>query len=165
MHRNSKARSLTSARLKEVKNRYAIVRTLSAGAWAGYLRDREAHEVTLTSARRLYYWSGAASLSELAMAGVSRPGECRFPCEVDEVLLLEAIEVIPCRESARLSIASVPVWSAGTGDGSGSGDGYGGSDGSGDGAGDGSGSGDGAGYGDGSGDGSGSGDGAGTGEG
>jgi hypothetical protein len=89
---------------------YVIVRTYSAGVFAGYLEKREGREVTMKNARRIWYWSGAASLSQLAMEGTKKPEECKFPREVDSVLLLEAIEIIECTEAARLSISEVPVW-------------------------------------------------------
>ena len=91
--------------------RYVIVRTYSAGVFAGTLVSRTGREVVLTKARRLWYWSGAASLSQLAMEGVSKPDECKFPCEVDRVELLEAIEILDVTPKARASIAAVPVWS------------------------------------------------------
>jgi hypothetical protein len=90
--------------------RYVIVRTYSAGVFAGYLRSRKGQEVVLQKARRLWYWSGAASLSQLAMEGTSDPGNCKFPCEVDRVELLQAIEILDVTEVARESIQSVPVW-------------------------------------------------------
>lgn len=92
--------------------KYVIVRTYSAGVFAGYLKSREGREVVLKNARRIWYWDGAASLSQLAMEGTKSPDECKFPCEVDEVLLLEAIEILDVTEKARLSIAGVPVWGA-----------------------------------------------------
>lgn len=90
---------------------YKIVRTYSAGVFAGELESKNGREVTLINARRLWYWDGAASLSQLAMEGVKKPENCKFPCEVKRVTLLEAIEILDCTEEARHSIASVPVWS------------------------------------------------------
>ena len=89
---------------------YVIVRTYSAGVFAGTLAERDGREVTLTGARRLWYWAGAASLSQLAQTGTSRPAECKFPVEVDRVVLLEAIEILSVTDAARASIAAVPVW-------------------------------------------------------
>jgi len=89
---------------------YCIVRTYSAGVFAGYLQKREGQEVIVRKARRLWYWNGAASLSQLAVDGVSRPQDCKFPCEVDIVTLTQAIEIIPCTEKARQGIQGVPVW-------------------------------------------------------
>ena len=90
--------------------RYVIVRTHSAGVFAGYLESREGQEVVLRNARRLWYWDGAASLSQLAEEGVSKPENCKFPCEVDKVELLQAVEILQCSEDAKESIAGVKIW-------------------------------------------------------
>lgn len=97
---------------KQNDNPYVIVRTYSAGVFAGYLKSREGKEVVLSKARRIWYWVGAASLSQLAMEGTNKPGYCKFPCEVTEVTLTEAIEILDVTEVARVSIASVPIWKA-----------------------------------------------------
>lgn len=90
---------------------YVIVRTYSAGVFAGYLEKREGKEGVIRDARRLWYWSGAASLSQLAMEGVKNPNECKFPCTVDKIEVIEIVEILYCTETARLNIAAVPVWS------------------------------------------------------
>jgi len=92
-------------------NKYVIVRTYSAGVFAGELESRNGREVVMTNARRLWYWDGAASLSELAQRGTSKPAKCKFPCAVDRVELLEAIEILDVTDDARKSIEGVPVWS------------------------------------------------------
>ena len=89
---------------------YCIVRTYSAGVFAGYVKERNGKEGIVLNARRLWYWAGAASLSQLSQEGVSKPKECKFPCEVMEVQLSEIIEVLPCTEKAQESIASVAIW-------------------------------------------------------
>ena len=90
--------------------KYVIVRTYSAGVFAGTLESRNGREVVLRDARRLWYWSGAASLSQLAQEGTSDPGNCKFPIPVDRVELLEAIEILDVTPTGRKSIESVPVW-------------------------------------------------------
>jgi len=92
--------------------KYVLVRTYSAGAHVGFLEKRDGKEVVLTKARRLWYWKGAASLSELAQKGVKYPKECKFPGPVDRILLTEAIEIVDVTPEAKESIDSVPVWSA-----------------------------------------------------
>lgn len=91
---------------------YVIVRTYSAGVFAGYLYSRNGQEVVLKNARRIWYWEGAASLSQLAMEGTSKPDKCKFPCAVDRVELLQAIEILSTTEKARKSIDEVEVWTA-----------------------------------------------------
>lgn len=98
--------------MKEKEGRYVIVRTQSAGVFAGTLVSRKGQEVMLKHARRLWYWAGAASLSQLAMEGTSKPRECKFPIPVDSVELLQAIEILDVTAHAEASIKGVPEWRA-----------------------------------------------------
>lgn len=98
--------------MKSKKRKYVIVRTYSAGVFAGEFVSRKGREVVLTNARRLWYWKGAASLSQLAMEGVSCPNECKFPCQVKRAELLEVVEILDTTDKARKSIESVPEWKA-----------------------------------------------------
>lgn len=95
---------------KKAESKYVIVRTYSAGVFAGYLESRKGQEVVLRDARRIWYWKGAASLSQLAVDGTSCPDGCKFPCEVPRVELLQAIEILDVTDEAKKSIASVPIW-------------------------------------------------------
>ena len=89
---------------------YLIVRTQTAGVFAGYLKSRDGKEAVVISARRLWYWAGAASLSQLSVDGVSKPQNCKFPCEVASVTLTDVIELLPCTEKAQKSIKGVAIW-------------------------------------------------------
>ena len=90
--------------------KYVIVRTYSAGVFAGYLVSKKGKEVELKQSRRLWYWKGAASLSQLAIDGVSCPNECKFPEALAQHFVTEAIEIIPVTEKARKCIEAVPTW-------------------------------------------------------
>jgi len=90
--------------------KYQIVRTYSAGVFAGYVESRNGQEVVMRNARRLWYWDGAASLSQLAMDGVKKPENCKFPCPVDRVQLLNAIEILDCTDVAKNIIQGVAIW-------------------------------------------------------
>jgi len=92
--------------------KYVLVRTYSAGAFVGQLIERNGKEVTLKNARRLWYWDGAATLSELAQRGTSKPEKCKFPVAVDRIILTGAIEIIDMTPEAVASIAKVPTWTA-----------------------------------------------------
>jgi len=91
---------------------YCIIRTYSAGCFAGYIdrKRKKQEEATIYNSRRLWYWSGASSLSQLAMEGVKNPSDCKFPCEENEKDLIGIIEVIPATEEAQKSINSVKIW-------------------------------------------------------
>ena len=96
--------------MKTAKQKDVIIRTRSAGVFAGLLKSYKNGTAVLQRARRLWYWSGAASLSQLSVEGVSNPSACKFPCEVSEVTLPEVIEILPVTPKARASIDSVKVW-------------------------------------------------------
>ena len=87
-----------------------LVRTYSAGVFLGTVAERNGKEVRLTDARRIWYWGGAASLSQLANDGTSKPNKCKFPAPVAEVLLTEVIETTQATEAAIASTAAVPEW-------------------------------------------------------
>lgn len=99
--------------IKEIdkpKGDYVVVRTCSAGVHAGYLRSREGKEVVLNDCRRLWYWKGAATLSQVAGYGITNPDACKFPAAISEITLTEAIEVIPCTDKAKDIIEGVKAW-------------------------------------------------------
>lgn len=92
-----------------------IVRADRAGVFCGQLVKSDLGNggvVTLTNARRFWYWSGAASLSQLAVDGTSKPSQCKFPCAVPEITIVGCIEIIPCSPAAIKTFNQVPVWKA-----------------------------------------------------
>lgn len=91
-------------------NRFYIVRADRAGVFFGHIKERVGSEVTMTNVRRLWYWSGACSLSQLAVDGVKNPGECKFTVIVPEMTILGVIEIIPANETAVKSIEAVKPW-------------------------------------------------------
>ena len=89
---------------------YKIVRTYSAGVFAGYIESREGKEVVMRNVRRIWYWDGACSLSELAVNGTCKPDKCKFAIAVDRILVTEAIEILDVTEKAKESIEGVKEW-------------------------------------------------------
>ena len=87
-----------------------IIRGSRSGVEFGKLVDQNGSEVTLENARRIWYWSGAASLSQLAKDGTSNPNDCKFTVTVDSITILDAIEIIPCTDKAIKSIEEVSTW-------------------------------------------------------
>jgi hypothetical protein len=89
---------------------FVIVAAGIGGIHFGYLKERKGMEVTLINSRRIQYWDGAASISEMAVRGVSKPASCRFAPQVPEITLTQAVEIIPVCESAMKNLILVPVW-------------------------------------------------------
>lgn len=90
-----------------------IIRTCSMGVFAGELSSESTETVKiLKNARRIWYWAGAATLSQLAQEGTKDPLNCKFPCEVDQIELTSpnGFEILDLTEAAYQSIKNVPVW-------------------------------------------------------
>lgn len=93
-----------------MNEKYYIVRSDRAGVFFGNIKERNGSEVTMTNVRRLWYWDGAASLSQLAVEGTKAPGNCKFTITVPEMTILGVIEVIPCSSEAARNIKAVREW-------------------------------------------------------
>lgn len=93
-----------------MENKYCIVRGTNFGVFAGIVKKINGDHVLMENARRIWYWSGAASLSQLATEGVTKPSECKFTVSVPEILLNGVIEIIPCTPKAKSCILGVPEW-------------------------------------------------------
>lgn len=91
-------------------NKKVIIRADRAGVFFGTITRKDGDEVELKDCRRLWYWDGACSISELAVNGTSAPGSCKFSVTVEEITVLGVIEIIPCTDKAVKSIESVKVW-------------------------------------------------------
>jgi hypothetical protein len=89
---------------------YKIVRTYSAGVFIGYLKSLTGKYAVMHNARRIWYWEGANSLSDLAIIGTTKPDKCKITLPVDIVELTEAIEILSVSSKAFENIAGVPAW-------------------------------------------------------
>lgn len=97
-------------KFSKLLDKYCIVRTRSAGVFAGEIIALDKDSCTIRNSRRIWYWDGAASLSQLSQEGVKRPENCKFPCEIPEHFVFEPIEILPCTQEAKLSIERVKIW-------------------------------------------------------
>lgn len=95
---------------------YVIVRCSRAGVHAGMLASVGKDFVVLHQARRLWYWNGAATLSELAVHGLNpaKSSSSKFSVRVPEQRLAreDVCEIIVCQPAGRASIEGVPEWRA-----------------------------------------------------
>lgn len=98
----------------EVIGKKVIIRASRAGVFFGTLTQKKETpagvEVELENSRRIWYWKGAASLSQLATEGVKNPNDCQFSVTVPQHMIEQVVEIIPCSDEAIKSIESVWVW-------------------------------------------------------
>lgn len=82
--------------------KYVVVRTVYAGVHHGVLAEDCGECVVLTDARRVWNWSGANSLHEIALHGPAE--ESRITEAVPEISVRGVIEVIPCTSAAEKNL-------------------------------------------------------------
>ena len=95
---------------KNYEGKYCVVRGDRSGVFAGNVENRKGQEVVIKNVRRLWYWDGACSISQLAKDGTTKPSRCKFTVTVDKIELLDAIEIIECTTKAEQSIKEVAEW-------------------------------------------------------
>lgn len=88
-----------------------LVRCDRAGVFFGTLADYDNGTAEIRGCRRIWYWNGAASLSELAVTGPRRSGN-KFSVTVESIVVAQVIEVIPCTDKAVKEIEAVEEWRA-----------------------------------------------------
>jgi len=94
----------------ETLKNIVMVRTYSAGVHFGELVSREGKEVQLKNAHRVFYWTNACSLSQLAMQGSQNKNtENKISVAVPSIMLTEAIEIIPMTEESYKNLTST-IW-------------------------------------------------------
>ena len=96
--------------MNKAKNQKYIIRCDRAGVFYAEIKERRGSEADLVNARRLWYWDGAASLSQLATEGTKAPRNCKFTVTVPSMTVLGVIEIIPCTKEAVEIIEGVPEW-------------------------------------------------------
>lgn len=104
-------RADSSLEFDDSKTPYVVVRGDRSGVQAGYLLSENGAEVELANARRLWYWDGAASCTQLAVDGTSKPSNCKFTKPIARIRIKDVIEVLPCTKRAKKSIEAVSEWS------------------------------------------------------
>jgi len=88
---------------------YCVVRTYSAGVHIGYVKELKNTKCILIKSKRLWGWSGANELNQVAMDGVDVENS-KISTEVPEVTLTQAIEIIPCSEKSMICFQEAKEW-------------------------------------------------------
>ena len=91
---------------------YKLFRGDRSGVFVGYLKSLNGKDAVVLDCRRIWYWTGAASISQLAVDGTNNPANCKFPEAVSKVQLTDVIEVLGVTAKAKASLDSVKIWKA-----------------------------------------------------
>lgn len=93
----------------ELLNKRVIARIEKAGVFHGTLDYIDSEIVRLTDARRIYYWEGALSVTDMAACGLTG-GKISAPVTKVEFLADNVIELNECSNEASKTIEAIPVW-------------------------------------------------------
>lgn len=94
-----------------------IVRTYAAGVFFAEVMEIESGEgvghaiAILNKCRRIWKWSGATELSDLAENGIKNKSDSRISVPTDRHLALGVVEILLCSEKCINNINSIPNWS------------------------------------------------------
>jgi hypothetical protein len=106
------SKKTVSKPVKTEKLPFVVVRAYRAGVHAGELVSRKGTEVVLRNSIRIWEWSGAMNLSELAVYGAKNRSECRFAVPVEKSEILDACEIIYTQPEGAAMIRETATWRA-----------------------------------------------------
>lgn len=94
----------------ELIEKPVLIRAYGSGVLVGTLKEvsTDGRAVKLANCRRVHYWEGAASCSQIANDGVT--GRSRIAQVTPTHFVTDAIEIIPMTEKAEKNIMEAPVW-------------------------------------------------------
>lgn len=88
-----------------------LIRSYASGVHFGTLQSETftpaGKVVTLTDSRRIHYWQGAASLSQVALEGINSG---RVAMALPAIEVVNVIETIPLSDAAITNLENQPVW-------------------------------------------------------
>ena len=93
----------------ELLNKRIIARIERAGVFHGTLDYIDNEIIRLKDARRIYYWNGALSVTDIAAKGITG-GKVTIPVTTVEFMSDKVVELNECSEEATKSIEAIKVW-------------------------------------------------------
>ena len=90
-----------------------LIRSYASGVHFGklesYTDTLAGRVVELSNSRRVHYWEGAASLSQMANDGVNQT-ESRISQVLPSITIVNVIEIIPLSEKAIENLENTRIW-------------------------------------------------------
>jgi len=107
----SKDTKTTSKKEEKAKAKY-IVRTLHAGVFFGEIAGSRGLAVNMRNVRKIWSWHGACAVEELAKSGVQHVEGTKLTVQIQDMVVFNPIQIIPCTKEAVASLERVPEWKA-----------------------------------------------------
>jgi small nuclear ribonucleoprotein (snRNP)-like protein len=96
---------------KNFINKHVIVRDDKAGVYFGILKSIEANKVVLLhDVRKIYKWSGANTIEDIAMKGIANHENSKVTIQVNSLLLGSFDQIIICTKEAIINLNEIPTW-------------------------------------------------------
>ena len=93
----------------ELIGKKIIARIDRAGVFHGTLDHIDNDIMRLKNARRIYYWNGALSVTDMAAKGITG-GKVTIPVSTVEFMSDKIIELNECSEEASKAIEAIKPW-------------------------------------------------------
>lgn len=96
--------------MKNLIGKHVIVRSNLAGVFFGILTAKDGDELTLSNARKFYYFSGANTVEDLANQGALNVNKCKLTVEINVIVISKFEQILPCTDKAIAQIKTIPIW-------------------------------------------------------
>ena len=98
--------------MEKNKTQKYIVRANGAGVLYGEITkfDNDHAVVEMKDARKIWYWSGAAAVEQLAVTGPQNPERCKITLPVPKMTVCNVLQVLECTDEAVETIDAIKAW-------------------------------------------------------
>lgn len=93
-----------------MEDKYYIIRGDRSGVFFGQIVGRNGQEVELRNVRKIWYWDGACAVEQISVDGTTNPDRCNITVTVPEMVVTDAIQIIPCSDKAVSVLSEVKEW-------------------------------------------------------
>lgn len=94
--------------------RICLIRSVNSGVHFGKVIDEfytpVGKSVILKDSRRIHYWSGAASLTQVANDGIGNKEISKISQKISKIEIVDVCEMLPMSNKAIKQLDSHPVW-------------------------------------------------------
>jgi len=87
-----------------------IIRSQSAGVFFGTLKEETPEYAILEKFRKIHHWEGACAVEQIAIDGITNHKGSRLTIVVEEGMVSNPIQILPCTDKAIENLEEAPEW-------------------------------------------------------